>query len=91
MRHGPWPWKSHSSKHWKANLHYKGTRASIGLYTCCIVFYGWSVVYQGLHFSFLNLCHEFAWRPHNLIDKHVLEGEGQGLAAGMLPPLVFQG
>lgn len=49
-----------------------------------------TVVYQGLYFSFINLSHESAWRPHNLTGKYVLEGEGQGLVAGKMSPLVFQ-
>lgn len=48
-------------------------------------------MYQGLHFSFLNLFDESVWRPHHLVGKYVLEGENQGLAAGTLSPLVFQG
>lgn len=41
-------------------------------------------------FPFMNLSHESPWRPYNLTGKYVLEGESQGLAAGRLPPLVFQ-
>lgn len=40
--------------------------------------------------TFLLLCHESACGAHNLTGKCVLEGEGQGLAAGRQPPMVFQ-